>query len=356
VIKYIGSKRVLLPAILRACAALCQPGGTVADLFSGTARVGNALKGAGFRVIANDINAYAHALGTCYVQADAERWAEPVRRILADLGRLPGRPGYFTETFCETARFLQPHNGARVDAIRDAIEAMALEPELKAVLLVSLMEAADRVDSTAGLQMAYMKQWAKRSFNDLELRLPALLPRPAAGACLALHGEAVAAARDVEADLVYLDPPYNQHSYLGNYHVWETLVRWDAPEPYGIARKRSDVRERKSAFNSRPGILPAMEGVLDGLRCRTILVSFSDEGFLSRDAMEALLRKRGHVAVAELPHGRYVGAKIGIYDPSGRKVGIPGHLTNTEFLYAVAPSAAEAERAAEAATGMVEAA
>lgn len=355
-IKYIGSKRVLLPAILRATTALVGPGATVADLFSGTARVGHALKRAGYRVIANDHNAYAHALATCYVQADAERWAARAEGILADLARLPARPGYFTATFCEAARFLQPHNGARVDAIREAIEAMAPEPELKAVLLVALMEAADRVDSTAGLQMAYMKRWAKRSFNALELRLPALLPRPAAGPCLALHGDAEAVASSIEADLVYLDPPYNQHSYLGNYHVWETLVRWDAPAAYGVAQKRADVRARKSAFNSRRGILPALRSVLDALRCRTLLLSFSDEGFLGRETLEAMLRERGHVAVAALPHGRYVGAKIGIYDPAGRKVGTPGHLTNTEFLYVVAPDAAMAGRAAAAAMDLAAAA
>lgn len=355
-IKYIGSKRTLLPAILRAASALCPPGGIVADLFSGTARVGHALKRAGFRVIANDHNAYAHALAHCYVQADVERWAAPAQAILDDLARLPGRPGYFTATFCEGARYLQPHNGARVDAIRDAIEALAPEPELKAVLLVSLMEAADRVDSTAGLQMAYMKRWAKRSFNDLQLRLPALLPRPAAGPCLAVQGDAESVAPTIEADLVYLDPPYNQHSYLGNYHVWETLVRWDAPEAYGIAQKRLDVRDRKSAFNSRRGIHAALQAVLDRLRCRTLLLSFSDEGFLSRATLEAMLRARGHVAVAALPYGRYVGAKIGIYDPSGRRVGTPGHLTNTEFLYVVAPGAAEAERAAAAAMNQAAAA
>ena len=41
-------------------------------------------------------------------------------------------------------------------------------------------------------------------------------------------------------DLAYLDPPYNQHRYFTNYHVWETLVAWDAPEAYGVARKRVD--------------------------------------------------------------------------------------------------------------------
>ena len=81
-IKYIGSKRALLPRILRAIGAAAPPGARVADLFSGTSRVGQALKAAGYRVHANDHNAYAHVIATCHVQADAERWAEPARRIL----------------------------------------------------------------------------------------------------------------------------------------------------------------------------------------------------------------------------------------------------------------------------------
>ena len=92
-IKYLGSKRALLTHILSAIADAVPSGARVLDLFSGTARVGHALKGAGYRVVANDHNAYAHCLATCYVQADAERWAETARRILDDLARLPGRAG-----------------------------------------------------------------------------------------------------------------------------------------------------------------------------------------------------------------------------------------------------------------------
>ena len=340
-IKYIGSKRALLRHILAAIAAIMPPdapgGAVVADLFSGTARVGHALKAAGYRVIANDHNAYAAALARCYVQADAERWSATVPAILAELARLPGRAGYFTETFCLRSRFFQPRNGERVDAIREAIVAMGAEPELEAILLVSLMEAADRVDSTAGLQMAYMKRWAPRAFNDLELRMPALLPRPAAGACRALMGEAEDVAAGIEADIAYLDPPYNQHAYLANYHVWETLVRWDKPEVYGIACKRLDVRRRKSAFNARGAIGPALARTIAALRAPGLVVSFNNEGYLARDAIETMLAGRGHVQVIELDHARYVGARIGIYSPAGEKVGRVSHVRNKELLYVVTP-------------------
>lgn len=333
-VKYLGSKRLLLPAIVETIRALGDVR-SVADVFSGTARVGHALKRAGFQVFANDHNAYAAALARCYVEADAERVGEQAAALLAELNALPGEPGYFTATFCERSRFFQPKNGARVDAIRASIARRGLGPELESVLLVSLMEAADRVDSTTGVQMAYLKQWASRSERDLTLRLPELLPRAAAGAGRATQLDAIEAVQATPADLVYLDPPYNQHSYLGNYHIWETLVRWDAPETYGVAQKRVDCRERRSAFNSRREIAASLAAVVRAAQARYLLVSFSNEGFLTREALEALLSERGEVTVVEHDFKRYVGAQIGIHNPAGEKVGTVGHLRNKEYLFLV---------------------
>jgi len=332
-IKYIGSKRVLVPLLTETIRDLC-PAGTVLDLFSGTSRVGHALKRAGYRVIANDELAYAEASARCYVQADAEDWQRDAERLVTDLNRLPASPGYFTETFCERSRFVHPRNGARIDAIREAIRTKALPPELEAILLVSLMEAADRVDSTTGVQMAYLKSWAPRAHNDLELRVPDLLPRAAGGKGEA-HRLPAEEAATFEADVAYLDPPYNQHSYLGNYHVWESLVLWDKPATYGIACKRMDVRERKSAFNFKRTCLDAMRRVVERVRARHLVVSFSDEGHIDRPTMEALLATRGTVRVIERDHKRYVGAQIGIHNHRGEVVGTVSHLRNKEYVYVV---------------------
>ncbi len=342
-IKYIGSKRTLIPVILesirRAPAAR-----TVIDLFSGTSRVGHALKRAGYRAIANDHNAYAATLARCYVQADAEDVLDNAHILIREFNALKGTPGYFTETFCERSRFFQPKNGARVDAIRDAIAAKALPRELEAVVLVSLMEAADRVDSTTGLQMAYLKSWAPRAHNDLELRVPDVLPRAAHGKGCATCLDAFDAAAMLEADIAYIDPPYNQHSYLGNYHVWESLVRWDKPTVYGIACKRVDCRVRHSPFNSRPKFAGTMRRLLHSVRAPVLIISFNNEGYLARREMEAMLAElwngAARVATIENEYKRYVGAQIGIYNPQGAKVGKVSHLRNKEFIYiAAAPHA-----------------
>ncbi len=331
-IKYIGSKRLLVPTLV-AMVRECEGVERVIDLFSGTSRVGSALKQSGYRVWANDYAHYAHTIATCYVQADAARWEAPAQRLLDELSRLPPAAGWFTAQFCERARYVHPDNGARVDAIREHIATLDLEPELEAIALVALMEAADRVDSTTGVQMAYLKQWAKRAHKQLELRLPKL----SSGTGRATRGDALDLARSgaLEADLIYLDPPYNQHAYLGNYHVWESLVLWDKPELYGVANKRIDCKTRKSPFNSKRKIHAAMAEIIAHARAKWILVSFNNEGYISREEMVALLATRGEVEVVERPFERYVGAKIGIYSPAGEKVGRVSHTKNKEFVFKV---------------------
>ena len=342
-IKYIGSKRVLVDPIVEVVQSFPEVR-SVVDFFSGTSRVGHALKRAGFQVKANDWMAYGHTLAQCYVQADAGDVLAPAQSIIDELMSLEGIDGYVTETFCRQSRFFQPKNGMRIDAIREEIERLSengLTPELRAVLLVSLMEASDRVDSTTGVQMAYLKKWAPRSFKDLEMRLPDILPAATHGPCSASQYEAQEAAKNLTADLAYIDPPYNQHSYLGNYHVWESLVTWDKPEVYGVACKRVDCRERKSDFNSKRKFQEAFDSFINSLQCKFLVVSFNNEGYIQRPEMEKLLRSRGDVYTVVRDHKRYVGAQIGIYNPSGDVVGEVSHLRNKEFLYVVVPEGYE---------------
>lgn len=332
-IKYLGSKRLLVEHIVSLCAALRPERCTVLDLFSGTSRVGHALKGAGYGVLSNDHNSFAHILGVCYIQAHAPRVERDARRIIDELNALPPGDGPFTQSYSIRARYFHPDNARRIEAMRNRIEALDLKPELRAVVLTSLIEGADRVDSTTGVQMAYLKSWAPRALRPIELRLPAILACPEGLPCRAFNLDALDAAHGLSADIAYLDPPYNQHSYLGNYHVWESLVRWDHPETYGVACKRIDCRERKSDFNSKVRIHDALSRVIDALDARTLIVSFNDEGYLSGEQIRAMLGALGPVAVIDHDHPRYVGCRIGIHNRRGEKVGRVGHLRNTEHFY-----------------------
>jgi adenine-specific DNA-methyltransferase len=346
VIKYLGSKRLLAPAIAALGRELPRARSAL-DLFTGTTRVAQALKLEGLRIHANDAASYSEVLAGCYIGCDARSVDQGrVQQLIAHLQGVHPRAGYFTETFCRRSRYFHPKNGERIDAIRDEIDRLGLGSVMRAIALTSLLEASDRVDSTTGLQMAYLKDWAPRALEDLRLRAPRLIP----GAGRATCQDANDLVRGLDpVDLAYVDPPYNQHSFYRNYHVWETLVRNDRPEVYGVACKRIDCRGHRSRYNSRRTFAAALRDLLDNLRSRYLLLSCSSEGYLAPTDAPAMLRRWGAVGAIEIDFKRYVGAQIGIHNPQGQKVGRISHLANREYLFLAGPDARTIRTALQAA-------
>jgi adenine-specific DNA-methyltransferase len=335
-IKYIGSKRRLVPVLGDLASGVGAH--SAVDLFTGTTRVAQELKRRGMLVTAVDSARYADVFARCYIATDRAGVDDRELAVaLADLAARDGHHGYVTETFCVQSRFFQPFNGQRIDAIRDAIESDYAQSSLYPVLLTSLIEAADRVDSTTGVQMAYVKKWAPRSFRPLELRVPELL----AGPGVAVRGDACELARALGSfDFAYLDPPYNQHRYFTNYHIWETLVAWDAPVHYGVACKRVDSRdpETRSRFNERRGMGDALAGVIRDIDAEVVAVSYNDESWVTIEELQTMVGERGgEVCTLAFDSRRYVGAQIGIHNPKGKKVGTVSHLRNLEYIVVGGP-------------------
>ena len=336
-IKYLGSKRRLVPQLGALFAA--SGASTALDLFTGTTRVAQEFCRRGATVTAVDTASYSEVLAQCYVVADASLVdGAEVLDALARLSALPPLRGYVTENFCERSRYFHPDNGPRIDAVRVGIDALYGDHPLRPILLTSLLEAADAVDSTVGLQMAYLKQWAPRALKPLVLRPPELTP----GSGTAIRGDAFDVAPSLaRVGLAYLDPPYNQHRYYTNYHVWETLVRWDAPRHYGVACKREDSRDdsTKSVFNRKREMPDALARTIRAVAADVVVVSFSDEGYVPLDDLVQMCQDRGEsVEVLAFDSRRHVGAVIGIHSPAGVKVGTVSHTRNTEFVVLSGPA------------------
>jgi adenine-specific DNA-methyltransferase len=305
---------------------------TAVDLFTGTTRVAAAMKQLGMQVTAVDTASYSEVFSKTFVELDSTgKDLRGLADAVKSLNELSGTSGYFTEVFCEKARYFQPKNGQRIDAIRSAIESDYKGSWMYFPLLSSLLIAADKVDSTTGVQMAYLKTWSRRSFLDIELQVPELLT----GSGRSIRGDAIEQTPNLGSfDLAYLDPPYNQHRYFGNYHIWETLVRWDAPEYYGVANKRIDTRskENKSDFNSKLTLPAALATLISGLDVKTLVLSYNNESWLSRRELTDMCSKFETVEILDFDSKRYVGSQIGGYNQSGRLVGKPGAHRNLEHI------------------------
>lgn len=355
-VKYLGSKRKLITSIQEVMEPCAQEVASACDLFSGTTRVSQMMKRVFHpaTVIANDYSSYGYHLARTFVEANSATIdREILQKDIDHLNRLPGKPGWFTETYSEHSRFFQAKNASRMEAIRDEIDNLWPEvngerPVEHSILLTSLLLAADKVDSTCGVQMAYLKEWATRSFKDLVLEIPKMTP-----------GFGVATQRDatdleyLEAvnytcDLVYLDAPYNQHSYLSNYHIWETLCLNDRPDVYGVACKRIDCQDRKSPFNQKNNAAPALAEIVKQLPdVDYLLLSFSNEGYVSEsDMLDLLSDTKREVTLSEIDHARYIGHAIGGHNSEGDRVSPPTHSRNTEYLYLAKRQGSESTRVA----------
>jgi adenine-specific DNA-methyltransferase len=81
----------------------------------------------------------------------------------------------------------------------------------------------------------------------------------------------------------------------------------------------------------------ALADVVARLAAEVVVLSYNNESWLSFDELHDVCSARGHVAVLAFDSARYVGARIGIHDPSGRKVGRVTHVRNTEYVVIAGP-------------------
>ena len=335
-IKYLGSKRALMPVLESLISA--SEAKTGLDLFTGTTRVASAMKRMGIFTTAVDTASYSEVFGKTAIELDRSTVdLKELDGAILELNALAGVAGYFTEVFCEKARFFQPSNGRRIDAIRSKIESDFKGSWMYFPLLSSLLIAADKVDSTTGVQMAFLKTWSRRSSLELEMKIPELID----GDGKSIRGDANAIVSTLDpVDVAYIDPPYNQHRYFGNYHIWETLVRWDNPEYYGIANKRIDTRadENKSQFNSKLTMPQALGDLIATLKSEVLILSYNNESWLSRRELSDMCARFETVQVLDFDFKRYVGSQIGGYNQSGDLVGKPGAKRNLEHLVLAGPT------------------
>lgn len=319
-IKYAGSKLKLLPHILR-LAEKVRPQ-TVFDGFSGTTRVSQAFAQAGYRVIANDIAVWSRVFAECYLLSPYPR--EHYNALIDQLNALPGRHGWFTEHYGISDGLKKPwqqHNTLRLDAIREEIE--QLSGHEKAVALTSLILAMDEVDNTIGHYASYLSEWSPRSYREMKLRLPRIIPKT--NEHVVQQSDIFDIISTIDADLAYYDPPYGSNNdkmppsrvrYASYYHLWTSICLFDRPSLFGKAKRRADTSDRlsTSVFEDfrrteagRFVVVEAIERLLKQTKTKHIILSYSSGGRATAEELNDVIRSSGKLLeVVEIDYQRNV--------------------------------------------------
>ena len=339
-IPYIGNKRKLLDIIHQAIKLTNIENGTFVDLFSGSTVVSRFAKKLGFRVLSNDWEPYSEqiAIGTVVLNEipKFENFGG-VERVFDLLNNVVPIEDYITKHLCPTddekldhekdRLFFMRKNGMKIDAMRDLILKWVEENKISqtefSYLMASLLYSVSYVSNTSGVFKGFHRGWGGsngtaqyRICSDISLKPPILFNndqdnisiREDAGVLVNRLTEILGKIPDI----IYLDPPYNQHPYGSNYHVLNSITLWDKPDfPEKITRgTKSAIRldwrtERKSAYNSRPKAVQEFQELIDNISSKFILTSYSTEGNIPLNEMMKILGSKGTLRVVKREYVRY---------------------------------------------------
>lgn len=293
---YIGSKYSLLDFlenIIDAVAGEVPSGRVFADLFAGTGIVGSKFREKGYTVISNDIQHYSYALNRHFIENDSQMDAG----LLNYFESLEGEEGFVYKNYCAGSgsgrNYFTDENGEKCDAIRIALNTLVESKEISEdeyyYYLAGLLNSIDKVANTASVYGAYLKHTKTSATKPLQIKLPAIINGPKGKAYCKNINELI---HSVNGDILYLDPPYNTRQYCSNYHVLETISRYDCPELSGVTGLRKD-QGLKSAFCSKRTVAAAFDEIISNADFKYIFLSYNNEGLMSIDTIKEIMSRYG---------------------------------------------------------------
>lgn len=307
---YIGSKFSLLPFIdevIRNVAGNALSDKILCDIFAGTGIVGRYFKNKVSKVLSNDIEYYSYVLIKNYIEN-----SEDIPSKSGYIDRLnllaPIDTGFIYRNYCSGSgsgrQYFTDANGRKIDAVRRQIETWYRAGEISGhlywFLLCSLVESADKVANTASVYGAFLKHVKKSAAKEMEI----------APAEFELSGhihevfneDANSLIRRISGDILYLDPPYNARQYGANYHLLNTIARYETFEPKG---KTGLDDYYKSGYCRSGDVREQFEDLIKNASFKYVFLSYNNEGLMSPEDIRRIMSKYGRYDLAERKYHRF---------------------------------------------------
>lgn len=320
--RYLGNKYKLLPFITGVVNDECSDITSIADIFAGTGAVSSAFTDK--VIITNDLM-YSNYICN-YAWFGAEEYDPQIiidcvvrYNALTDL-----EDNYMTDNFADT--YFSRDDCAKIGYIREDIEVLYKKGDIntreRAILITSLLYAMDKIANTCGHYDAYRK--GVEFDKSLELYVPmANRQNNPNNQCFNMDSNEL--VKNIEADLVYIDPPYNSRQYCDAYHLLENVARWEKPEVFGVARKM-DRSTMKSKYCTQSAT-EAFEQLIGDIKAKYILLSYNNMAEKGNDRSNAkisdqdimrILEEKGEVKVFSESYKAFTTGKSDIDDNQER--------------------------------------
>ena len=320
--RYLGNKYKLLPFITEVIEKECENVNTVADIFAGTGAVASAFTDR--KIITNDIMYSNYICHVAWFSSEDYSEDKIIDLIVYYNNRVVEQDNYMSENFADT--YFSLEDCRKIGFIRQDIEDRFKKGEIntreRALLITSLLYAMDKIANTCGHYDAYRKG------AEFEKHLELYVPQPDENlnennVCYNMDTNEL--VPNIEADLVYIDPPYNSRQYCDAYHLLENVARWEKPKVFGVARKM-DRTVLKSDYCTKKATV-AFEKLIDSIHAKYIMLSYNNmaekgndrsNAKISDDDIMRILQKKGEVQVYTEDYKAFSTGKSDIKDNQER--------------------------------------
>lgn len=320
--RYLGNKYKLIPFIKNIVESECVNINTFADVFAGTGAVASAFLDK--KIITND-NMYSNYI--CHVAwFDSEKYSQ--KKIIDIINFYNSfnvtEDNYMSENFANT--YFDLDDCRKIGYIREDIEkkykSNIINNRERALLITSLLYAMDKIANTCGHYDAFRKG------VSFDKHLELSVPKPEKNLNknnICYNMDTNDLIKDIEADLVYIDPPYNSRQYCDAYHLLENVACWEKPEVFGVAKKM-DRTELKSDYCTQKAT-EAFENLIESIKAKYILLSYNNmaekgnersNAKISDNDIMRILEKKGKVKVFSEDYKAFTTGKSNIKENQER--------------------------------------
>jgi len=273
--RYLGNKNSILPFIDNIIKSEIDHFNSFCDIFSGTGVVGHYFNQKDNEIIFNDLLYHNFVALNAFSNPDKFN-QDKLLNIINNFNNLSiKKENYFSNHFGD--RYFSQENAMKIGFIREKIRNLFIEDKInlkeKFILLTSLNYSIDRIANTVGHYDAYIK----KEFKNLNFEMKLINTDIEKNINNQIYNkDANLLIRDIECDILYLDPPYNSRQYSDAYHLLENLSLWQKPEVFGVAKK-FDRSKIKSEY-CKVSATKSFEDLIINAKAKYILLSYNNMG------------------------------------------------------------------------------
>ncbi|MBX7156441.1 MAG: DNA adenine methylase [Bacteriodetes bacterium] len=328
--RYIGNKENLLDKIYQVMQSKKIQGNSFFDFFAGTTSVGRFFKKLNYQIYSSDLMYFSYVLQKAYLTNNQELnfenllsdinyqsttlFASPLNIVVEYLNQIEPVEGFIFQNYtpCGTSELEIPRmyysdeNGKIIDAIRQKIESWKTENLINEneyfILLACLIETVPFYANISGVYAAFQKKWDPRAVKKMILRPVEFVVNNKDN--FVYNENSTELLNQVEADIFYLDPPYNQRQYAPNYHLLETIAKYDNPIIKGVGGLRNYQNQKSKFCNAKTAIQELNKIAKEG-KFKTLILSYNSEGIMEQESIISTLEQYGKVELVEFEYLRF---------------------------------------------------